>query len=158
MRALGVDPSSSCVGLSLVVDGDLVWTRIWKPSKPKDTHANKLKEYEGWLKFQVRLANPDIAAVEKLRHTRNANAARVISYYEGVSLLVCAKRVVIVKSIQVTQARSHSLGRGNLSKEDSFKAVKRLFPSHKFRHFDQGGGDESDATILAISAPSVAEQ
>jgi len=159
MRVLGIDPSSSCVGLALVVDGELAYTRIWKPSKPKDTHANKLKEYEGWLKFQVKLANPDIAAVEQLNYaTRRIDVVRVISYYEGVSLLVCAKRVAIVKSIMVSTARAHTLGKGNLSKEDSFKQVKRLFPKHKFRHFDQGGGDESDAAILAIAAPSVAEQ
>lgn len=158
MRVLGIDPSSACVGLSLVVDQKLKWTRVWKPSNVKAPHSTRLKEYRKWLIQQIKLANPDIAAVEKLRHARGTDTIRVIAYYEGVSLEACSSRVVIVKHIQVTTARSHSLGRGNLGKQDSFKLVKRMFPNHKFKHFDQGGADESDATILAIAAPSVSER
>lgn len=99
-----------------------------------------------------------MACVEFLKVTRNAETTRKVSHYQAASVLACKQAGLVVIEASVSQARKDALGNGGLSKEDAFALVKKLFPDHKFKTVKRGGMDESDAIVLGIAGPGMAEK
>jgi Holliday junction resolvasome RuvABC endonuclease subunit len=156
MRIGGIDPSSTRCGVALAVDEKLetsdVWVRDKRGSAPEGLH-----DYFIWLMAWLIAFQPDIVVVEFLSVERNAETTRKISHYQAISVLACKLRGITVIEARVSSARKHTLGRGNLSKEDAWKEMKRLHPSHKFQRADSGGYDEMDAGVLALAGPRLTE-
>lgn len=157
MKIAGVDPSSSVCGVALVEDNNLLITDAWVKDKTK-SHPENLVGYFIWLQNWLSANEPDVAVIEFLSVTRNAEAARVIAFYQGVSALVCKLRGLLVIEARATSARKASLGKGNLSKKECFALIKKKYPDHVFKRFDSSGADETDATILALGGISLAER
>lgn len=156
MRIEGIDPSSSICGTALVIDGGLVSSTHWK----KDKHASDpegLYKYFLWLMARLVADQPDMAVVESLSVTRNAEAVRKISHYQAVSVLCCKLRSITVIEARVSSARKHALGNGNMSKEEAWAVMKATYASHPFQLAKSGGYDESDAAVLALAGPAIAE-
>lgn len=156
MRIGGIDPSSTKCGVALVVDDHLDSSAVWVRDK-KGTAPQGLHDYFLWLTAWLLVHTPDIVVVEFLSVERNAEAVRKISHYQAVSVLACKLRGITVIEARVTSARKHTLGRGNISKEDAWKEIKRLHPTHDFTRADRGGYDEMDAAVLALAGPKLAE-
>ena len=157
MKIVGIDPSSSCCGLALTEDEKLLLTDAWYKDKNK-SHPENLVGYFIWLQSWLAINDPDVAVVEFLSVTQNAQATRMIAFYQGVSALVCKLRGLLVIEGRTTSARKAALGKGNLSKQEAYDKVKKLYPYHKFKGFKSGGADEADATILALAGKSLAEK
>jgi Holliday junction resolvasome RuvABC endonuclease subunit len=156
MRIAGLDPSSSNCGAAIAIDGHIELTNVWK--KDKNASAPEgLLSYFIWLWAWLIANEPDMAVVEFLSVERNAETTRKISHYQAISVICCKLRGVMVIEARTTSARKHALGKGNLSKEDAWKEMKRLHPDHKFSRADKGGYDEMDAAVLAIAGTSLAE-
>lgn len=161
MRVLGIDPSSSLTGVALVNDGRLVKTWIWEKTKSKSDAWNLADYYDFLLELsKSRFGGPiaPMACVEFLRVDRNVQAVRKISHFQAVSVLACKHSGLLVVEAHVRTARKHALGRGDYAKDEAFKRVKKMFPEHQFRRADKGGMDESDAIVLALAGPDIAEQ
>lgn len=160
MKVIGIDPASGLTGVALL-DGDrLVKTWVWEKEKSK-SDAHNLMAYYDWLLEVVKspfgVVAP-MACVEFLKVTQNAQTVRKLSHYQAVSVLACKHAGLVVIETAVSSARKEALGKGNLSKEESFALIKKRFPDHKFRRADKGGMDESDAIVLGLAGPGLAER
>lgn len=163
MKVLGIDPASGLTGVALLDhDNDcrLVKTWVWEKTKSK-SDAHNLMSYYDWLSGVVK--NPfggtvaPMACVEFLKVTKNAQTVRKLSHYQAVSVLACKHAGLMVIETAVSSARKEALGKGNLSKEESFALIKKRYPDHEFRRADKGGMDESDAIVLGLAGPGLAE-
>lgn len=162
MKCLGIDPASG-ISAAALVNGkqELEKTFVWKKTESKSDAWN-LHDYYHWLLDVIQ--NPfggtiaEMACVEFLKVSRNAQTTRKLSHYQAASVLACKESGLVVIEASASEARKEALGRGDLSKEDAFKQVKKLYPGHKFLRADQGGYDESDATVLGRSGPGLAER
>lgn len=157
MRVLGIDPSSTLCGLALVVDGDLVDTWTWKKQEGKSGPWN-LYDYFTFVMRVADASRPQMAVVESLSVERNAVTARKVSHYQAASVLACKEMGIMTVEARVSSARKEALGRGNMSKDEAFQAIKKMFPKHKFKAKTSGGYDETDATVLAVAGPGIAER
>ena len=156
MKIAGVDPSSSITGVALVENDQLVLTDAWH--RPKTgSPSERLTTYFLWLQNWLSYSKPDIAVIEYLSVTRNAEATRVISHYQAASAIACKLRGLLVVEARVTSARKASLGKGNMSKEEAYKKVKSLYPDENWGTIKNGGADRADALILALGGISLAE-
>lgn len=157
MRVLGIDPSSSLCGAALAIDGKLEDTWIWEKNKAKSGPWN-IHNYFISLQHYIIEVKPDMACVEFLSVERNAQTTRKVSHFQAASVLACKVREVMVIEARVSSARKEALGRGDMNKDDAFQAMKKMYPSHKFKRKDKGGYDEADAAVLALAAPGLAER
>lgn len=161
MKIFGIDPSSTLGGVALLEDKELLRTWTWEKTKSKSPAWN-LNDYYEWL-LRV-ITNPfggviaPMACVEFLKVTRNAEATRKISHFQAASVIACKQAGIVVIEASVSQARKETLGNGGLSKEDAFVLVKKLYPDHKFKTVKRGGMDESDAIVLGVAGPGLAER
>jgi crossover junction endodeoxyribonuclease RuvC len=157
LKIAGIDPSSSCCGVALLENNNLLLTDAWLKTKNKSSSEN-LVDYFVWLQNWLAYNKPDVAIIEFLSVVRNAEATRKIAHYQAISSLVCKLRGMMVIEARATSARKAALGKGNLSKRECFDQIKKKFPDHKFKRFDGSGADETDATVLALAGPSIAER
>lgn len=157
MKIAGIDPSSSCTGVSLTENKQLLLTDAWH--KPKSGSApDRLVDCFIWLQNWLSANNPDVAVIEFLSVVRNAEATRVISHYQAICALACKLRGIMVIEARVTSARKAALGKGNMSKEESYKKIKTMFPLEDWGRINNGGADRSDATVLALAGLELAER
>jgi Holliday junction resolvasome RuvABC endonuclease subunit len=157
LKIAGIDPSSSCSGVALTEDQKLLLTDAWY--KPKSGSApDRLVDYFLWLQNWLAANTPDVVVIEFLSVIRNAEATRVISHYQAISALACKLRGLLVIEARVTSARKAALGRGNLSKEESYKMIKARFPQEDWGRINNGGADRADATVLALAGLELTER
>ena len=157
MRIVGIDPSSSCCGLAILEDQQIIVTDAWFYPKIGSDSA-RLVDYFVWLQAWLSANPADVAVVEFLSVVRNAEATRKVAHYQAISSLVCKLKGLMVIEARVTEARKQALGRGNLSKKEAYAMIKKLYPSHEFRRADKGGYDETDAVVLARGGIALAEK
>lgn len=156
MRIVGIDPSSTCAGIALVVDGEPTMLAAW--DRPKNgSSAARLTEYFVWLRGWVSMNKPDLACVEFLSVERNAQTTRVVSHYQAASVIACKLKGVVVVEARVSSARKAVLGDGSLAKEVVFEKMRIRYPALEFGRFAHGGGDRADALVLALAGPAIAE-
>lgn len=158
MRVLGIDPSSSCCGVAVVEDGNLLVVDAWH----RPTHGSapeKLWIYYSWLRSYVAISKIDMACVEYLSVERNALATRLVSHYQAASVLACKEYGIVVVEARVTSARKAALGAGNIPKDLCFDRIRKMFPNIDFgtKGKTNGSMDKSDATVLALAGPTLAE-
>jgi Holliday junction resolvasome RuvABC endonuclease subunit len=157
VKIIGIDPSSSCTGIALVEDGNLIDINAWYKDKNKTASENLVLYYD-WLYTWISFNEPDVAVIEFLSVVRNAEATRKISHYQALSALVCKQKNLLIIESRVTSARKVTLGNGGLSKEKAFQIIKKRFSEFDFGRIDKGGGDKSDAVILALGGVALAER
>lgn len=147
------------MGLALVEDGVLLWTKVWMPSNKKANAQDRLHEFHEWLHTLLGFIDVDFAVVELVASQRNTNTVRVLSRYEAAAHLALSRRGIEIVSepARVKTARMHALGKGNgnLGKPEVYKMVCEMLPDHDFKPFKKGGGDETDAYVLAIAGPAL---
>jgi Holliday junction resolvasome RuvABC endonuclease subunit len=160
LKVLGIDPSSALSGGALVEHKGkkrrLKKTMIWKKEE-KRSHPWNLESWFHTVGQWIDETDPDMACIESLSVSRGAQVTRMIAFYQAIAVLACRLKGVMVIETRVSTARMLVLGNGGLSKEDAHKAVKKMFPLHKFKNFANGGSDETDATVLGAAGPDAAE-
>lgn len=156
MRVLGIDPSSSISGGATVEKGKLRRTMLWFKNERR-SHPHNLHDFFNTVKLWCEEEDPDVACIEALSVSRGAQVTRMIAFYQAAAVLACKEMGVTVIEAKVSRARMLVLGDGSMSKEDAHPAIKKMFPKHKFKQFKSGGADETDATVLAVAGPDVAE-
>jgi Holliday junction resolvasome RuvABC endonuclease subunit len=166
LNVLGIDPSSTLCGVALIRDGNELYnTWTWKKDKSK-SGAQNIYNYFVWLTSQIetlqldRDTRPDIACVEFLSVERNATTARKVSHFQAASVLACKSTGLLVIEGRVSSARKEAFGEGwgNVKKEVAHEEIKKMYPNHKFKGVKSGGFDETDAVVLALAGPGLAER
>ena len=160
MRSVGIDTaSSSYAGLALAVNGKPIKAVVWKPPDNRDSDALRLHQFYKWLTFQLAIFKPDVVAVEELAVFLNKKVIRALSKREGVALLAAKQyRDSIVVNPPVTQARGIVFGKGNISKDQAWEEIKKMYPDFKFLSKNSGGTDQADALVHALAAPRILER
>lgn len=156
MKIVGIDPSSTCCGLALMEDGRLLRTDAWKRPK-KGSAPERLLDCFVYMVAWIIVNRPDMAAIEFLSVERNAKTTRVVSHYQATCTLACKQQGLIVIEGRVSSARAIALGNGGLSKENAYEEVRKRFPDHNFGR-DDARMDRTDATVLAMAGPALAER
>jgi Holliday junction resolvasome RuvABC endonuclease subunit len=160
VKELGIDPSSARSGGALVEHRPrsvkLVETMLWEKNERRSHPWNLHNFFEtvcGWCES----TEADRATIEALSVARGAQVTRMIAFYQAAAVLGCKVSGLTVIEARVSTARMIVLGDGNMPKEEAHKAVKKKFPKHKFKRYDSGGSDETDATVLALAGPDISE-
>jgi len=138
---LGVDPSSTSIGIAKYDKGKIVYFDNWKKDSKKGLEDN-LISYSAFLE-SVFPAN--IVVIEDLSVPLNLNTVKKISYYQGLTIYLSAKWKSEVVLMRPTEARKLAYGKGNLSKEKVYEIVGKKY---KLADFKKGGADQSDAITL----------
>lgn len=160
MRSVGVDIASAGLSaLALVVNGEPRSAKVWKPKSPKDSTPERIHQFHKWMTFTLGMMQPDVVAVEELAVFLNKKVIRALSRHEGAALLAAKQRSgVIVVNPPVTQARGIVFGKGNISKDEAWEAIKKMYPDFKFLPKTSGGQDQADALVHALAAPTILER
>lgn len=157
MRVFGIDPSSTVCGVALV-DGTFIRTWLWRKNDSQ-SQAWNLNNYFQWL--QTLIANfdtVDVASIEFLSVSQNAITTRLISHFQAASALACKNSGLLVVEGRVSAARKAVIGKGNASKEETYGIIKEMFPDYQFESIKKGGGDQTDAVVMALAAPTLIER
>jgi Holliday junction resolvasome RuvABC endonuclease subunit len=161
MRTVGIDiASKSYSALAVVEEGAPQSAVVWKPKNAKDSEPELLDQFYKWLVFKLGMLRPDIIAVEQQAgFVKNHNVIRSLSKREGVALLAAKQRKgAIVVNPVVSQARGVVFGKGNMSKDDAWGAIKKMYPQFPFLPKTSGGTDQADAVVHALAAPVILER
>lgn len=160
MRSCGIDTAaSSYAAIALAVDGVPVRAALWKPSDKKDSDAERLDQFYKWLCWQLGIMKPDVVGVEELAVFLNKKVIRALSKREGVALLAAKRYGAIVVNPPVTQARGVVFRKGgNISKDEAWEAIKKMYPDFDFGRKTTGGTDKADAMVHALAAPVILER
>lgn len=157
MLVAGFDPSSSCSAAALVDGNLLARADVWKRPSSGSAPA-RLLYYFDWLTGWLLLHQPHAAVIEFLSVERNAKTTRILSHYQGVTAVVCKRHGCVVIESRAVSVRKIVCGKGNLKKDEVYEQIVGRFPEFEFLPFDSGGGDQTDATVLALAGPSLLEQ
>lgn len=150
MKAMGIDASSSCTGVTVVDDGNIICSEIWKPVRKSDHQATRLLSYYLWLEQLMAKHKPKAIGVSATSKPRNHRTTRVLGRYEGVSILAGAQRGIDVVDVRDMSARKTALGKG-VNKEDAYDIIIATFPDFPWLPFDEGGADQADSAVIALS-------
>lgn len=161
MRVVGIDIASKSYSALAVVDSGVPSSAtVWKPTNIKDSDPELLHQFYRWLVFKLGILKPAIVAVEQQAgFVKNHNVIRSLSKREGVALLAAKqRRGCVVVNPPVTQARGVIFGRGNMSKDDAWEAIRKMYPIFGFPPKNSGGTDVADALVHALAAPTILER
>lgn len=149
MNYVGIDPSSSRVGIAVI--GPVgVFTAEWDVrGHPGKWQADELPialwRYQKKLDGFLRELRPAVAAIEQLSVSHNMDTVRKIAYFEAASIIACMRKKVAVYSVKTTTARKRVLGKGNITKPDTIPMLESLIGAKL-------GPDEADAVLFAMYA------
>lgn len=152
--------SRGFVALCLAVDRVPILASVWKPKDQRDSDAERMNQLFDWLTFKFGILKPDIVSVERQAgFVKNHDVIRSLSKREGVALVAAKRRSgVIVLNPPVSQARGIVFGSGNISKDEAWKEIQKMYPEFKFLRKTVGGTDQADALVHAIAAPIILER
>lgn len=152
MKVMGIDASSSCTGLTIIDDGELVESVIWKPINKKALASERLFEFYQWISSKLYTHRPDVCAISSTSFSRNVNTTRVLSRYEGAAIVAARLYSCDVVDVKDVEARKMVLKRGNTTKERAYQLVTKREKDYPWLPYDKGGNDQTDSYVLAKAA------
>lgn len=155
MKVVGVDASSSCTGLTIIDDGKLVESVIWKPTDKKALASDRLFEFYTWISEKLYTHRPDVCAISSTSFSRNVNTTRVLSRYEGAAIIAARLYSCDVVDVKDVEARKMVLKRGNTSKERAYQLITKKYPDYPWLPYKKGGDDQVDSFVIAKAAPAL---
>lgn len=158
MKIGGFDPASQLSGHALVVDGVPVHIDTWSPMKKDDKPVSRLMQFGNWFEFWVAEHQPDMLAIEVIRVANSHDTTRSLSRHEAIAIWIAKNAGIIVLEHAVSSARKIVFGRGNISKEEAFAEMKRMYPDLPWKPKTRGGMDQTDAVVMALAGPALAER
>lgn len=156
MRVLGLDPSSSKCGEALVIDGVPAWIDVWKPKD--SSQVLKMIEWGDHVRALIAFNAPDLVVVEECAPHRNAMVFRALVRFEAVASYETKRAGVVLLLHRVSEARKIAAGKGNAPKDEVFRQMRAAYPQFSWRPIDKGGDDQSDALVMALAGPQLAER
>lgn len=138
---IGVDPSSTSIGIAKYEKGKVSYYDNWKKNKEKSLEEN-LVNYSNFLES---IFPANIVVVEDLSVPLNLDTVKKISYYQGLTIYLATKWKSEVVLMRPTTARKLAHGKGNLSKEKVYEIISKKYNVGDFK---KGGADQADAITL----------
>jgi len=145
---MGIDPSSSTIGWSLLrgarYDSGVV--------KFKGEIDDKLYSYHWWLRDMVEMHRPAIIGIEEPFMPRGSNsfgsAPMVLQQFKGVTRLALAKAIMPKHWVENKTWKKEVLGNGGITTEQKAQGmIVRLISA---LGFEADHVDEADAICIAI--------
>lgn len=153
MIVLGVDTSTTNCGFIVVSGEDVIRHAIWTPPK-KANRQMALVDLEhtcdSWIRDVHLVDHVDIAFIEEPGGGRlGFHTVRSMGHFEGVAILMCGRRNIIVRSLKASHARNILFGcKLTISKEDAHALAWERWPFLK-----KLGEHITDAYIQAVAGP-----
>lgn len=164
MISLGVDGASTCTGVALAVDGQVVHVDHWRPRGPLakgPATVARMLDFHDWLGRYVSESPakvggyPDKAYVELASNVRgpknarpNTTTIRVLGWWEAASFTAISQFGLVAEPVGASSARASVFpGHGRDSKEQIGELMAARFPEITFAKLD-----ESDAGVQALVA------
>jgi Holliday junction resolvasome RuvABC endonuclease subunit len=149
VNLIGIDSSSTKIGVAIFLDGQFVFADTYTTNK-KITLSDNLDGYRDWLLHNIIHKVPtalDKAVIETAHSSiRNVMTIKKLAYFEAASIIACAQAGVRVELLSASSARKRAFGNGHLSKSEVGTLVETAEPSYKFK-----SPDEKDAYCLALA-------
>lgn len=148
LNVVGIDPSSTKIGVAVFIDGKFQWADTFETDKKKSLEKN-LSNYLQWLisVYDLIPEKIDVTVVESAHSSiRNVQTIKKIAYYESISLLAASDTGTKAIQIAATSARKNAFGNGHLKKDEIDMLVRKLEPGYEFK-----SKDETDAYCLALA-------
>lgn len=157
---LGYDPASQVAGWAVAIDGVPHQIGIWKPSKKSLPPLARLLEWDGFSRILIASFKPDVVTMEVIRVSNSHDTTRSMSRFESVMLVNAGSAGCEIVEYQVGQSRLvyFGEGHGNVSKEDAYVRMRMMFPQLDWLPQDEGGMDQSDALVGALSYPKIKDR
>lgn len=150
MIILGIDPGSRICGygaIEVLSDKiELIEYGVVDVAKKSLEIPERLKEIYIRLKEVSKRTKPDIAALESMFYSKNAQSLMKLSHARGAAILAVAMNDVPVVEYSPREVKKAVSGRGNAGKEQVQFMVKRLLNIDETPEFF----DSTDALAVAI--------
>lgn len=148
---LGIDPSSTTVGLALKNGEDYTYIDIWE----RNDELSLSENMANFAEFLGGLLPVDVMVVEDLSSPINLDTVKKISFYQGIAMYLSAVYECELVLCKPKAARKIVFGKGYGGKPKEFyydMLVKAETndgkPLYDLLPFKKGGGDQSDAIVL----------
>lgn len=122
------------------------------------TQVDRLVGWADAVRALLVFEQPDMVVIEECAPHRNPQTFRALIRFEAVASYEVKRAGAILLLHRVSEARSYVVGNGTMKKEDVFYEVKRRYPDLDWKPIDKGGDDQSDALVMALAAPKLAER
>ena len=143
---LGVDPSSTCCGVSIVKNGSPTHISHFVSNKKLDL-GRRIWEFGNYLRSVRAKQKIDLIAVEEVSKSRNLNTVRKIAYFESVALAKAGEWNIPTLLLSPKTARKHGVGNGSLSKEQTFAIMSKKYDFCEGKY----ALDECDSLVIALA-------
>lgn len=150
MRIIGIDPGSIICGYGVIDKSgpriSLVEYGIVRAGKKHESMPSRLKEIYSRLSQVIERSNPELAALETVFFSKNAQSLAKLSHARGAAMLAAAMRDLPVFEYSPREVKKSVTGRGNAAKEQVRYMVLKLLKIEETPEFL----DSTDALAVAI--------
>lgn len=155
MVILGVDASYRSSGFCVLDTSSktpcIVDTFLYKPVG--DDLPRNLHQFSRFLYSVLRTYPVDAISLERLSMSRNLHTVRMISYMEAIVISLAGSYCPDnFHHFSPPEARKIVFGTSKIKKREIYDSICSSFPIHGFEDFNDGGSDETDSTVIALSA------
>ena len=150
IRIIGIDPGSRITGVGIIESNQNQLKYIYSSeikTTPKASLAFKLQEIFSHLTEIINKYSPDVSALEKIFHAKNAHSSLILGHARGVAMLALVKYNLEVFEYSATQIKSAVSGAGQASKDQINSMVMVLLNLNRNQKLPL---DESDALAASI--------
>ncbi len=141
----------------MVVDGTPAWVSVWKPVA-SHSQPEKMIAWGDHVRQLLAFNSPDLVVVEECAPHRNPQTFRALVRFEAVASYEVKRAGAVLLLHRVSEARKIATGKGNAPKEWVFRHMKESYPGLTWCAIDKGGDDQSDALVMALAGPRLAER
>ena len=150
MKVIGIDASTTCTGIAVIEDGELIYHGIVDMKKNKDAYNRVMNMMEEIGVFILN-ANPDAVYIEDSWNKQNIETTKMLSNIVGAVMYVCkSNKISFTKLIPSTWRSIVGIAlnkNGKKVERDEFKkeAIKRVKRIYKIDCND----DEAEGICIA---------
>lgn len=120
MRVMGLDHATSS-GVAIIENGNIIFTERFELIETGDM---RLCEFKDIITNIIEKYEPDIIALEKPAHLRNANILRYLIGLYSIALEVATRRFIEIVTVNPTTMKKWLTGDGRADKEHVAKALQ----------------------------------
>lgn len=123
MRIMGIDHGTSS-GICIMEDGNIIYR---ERLELKEIGNRRLCEFKDRVAKLMSIYEPNVIALEKPAHLRNAEILRYLIGLYSMALEEATRRDIEIVCVVPTTMKKYIAGNGRADKEDMAKAIQRIF-------------------------------
>lgn len=130
MRYMGIDPSSSFIGLVITdANGKILHREQYATGLvgTADPVANAIAMHKAYVHMRSIMSRfePDVVVIEELASAMNLKTVRAIMYFEAIAMIAVIDQGLLLKKLVASSMRRAVFGNGGFSKEKCAEIVRQ---------------------------------